>query len=404
MKKSLLITLMFIVCFFGESQAQWTTSGSNIYYNAGNVGIGVNAPGALLEVRVPTSLNSTAPTTSEIARFTSLTSNYSQLRFSVNRYAAGTDWTTASTRIQAWTDGTAQGYIDFNPPGGSSGIAFGSSAGTSGAGIEIMHLNTNGNVGIGTTTPQSALSVGTSQGIALSIGNPTWGTTRIIQTGWDPINTDYTDVLVPGAIANNSIFRLTSHGIAGLGTTSLLGGLSIGSSHGIKLSMGNAAWLSTKIIETGWDAGNGDYTDLYVPASTANTALLRLTGGGNVLIGKTSQSNNTYKLDVNGNVRANKIVVNTTGADFVFEKKYPLMDLSTLEKYINENQHLPGIETAKQMQANGVDLGDNQTKLLQKIEELTLYVIEQQKQMEELKVENKGMKITLIKLKKAIKN
>ena len=56
--------------------------------------------------------------------------------------------------------------------------------------------------------------------------------------------------------------------------------------------------------------------------------------GGNVLIGKTSQTNTSYLLDVAGNIRANKLVVNTTGADFVFAKKYHLIPLNELEKYI----------------------------------------------------------------------
>lgn len=86
-----------------------------------------------------------------------------------------------------------------------------------------------------------------------------------------------------------------------------------------------------------------------------------------------------YSLNVNGNIRANKLVVNTTGADFVFEPSYKLIPLTQLEKYLTTNRHLPGIETANIMQKDGVDVGDNQTKLLQKIEELTLYIIEQSK-------------------------
>jgi hypothetical protein len=94
-------------------------------------------------------------------------------------------------------------------------------------------------------------------------------------------------------------------------------------------------------------------------------------------------------LDVAGNVRANKVVVNTTGADFVFASGYRLPSLKTVEQFIKANHHLPGIASAQQMQQDGLNLGDNQTKLLQKIEELTLYVIEQQKQIKALQEENK---------------
>jgi hypothetical protein len=110
---------------------------------------------------------------------------------------------------------------------------------------------------------------------------------------------------------------------------------------------------------------------------------------GNVLIGKQTQTNTSYMLDVAGNVRANKVVVNTTGADFVFASGYRLPSLKTVEQFIKANHHLPGIASAQQMQQDGLNLGDNQTKLLQKIEELTLYVIEQQKQIKALQEENK---------------
>jgi hypothetical protein len=106
---------------------------------------------------------------------------------------------------------------------------------------------------------------------------------------------------------------------------------------------------------------------------------------GNVLIGKTDQSNSNYLLDVAGPIRANEIDVNTTGADFVFEKDYQLKSISELEQFINKNKHLPDIPSANEVQKNGVELGKMNTILLQKIEELTLYIIELQKQVEELK-------------------
>jgi hypothetical protein len=65
------------------------------------------------------------------------------------------------------------------------------------------------------------------------------------------------------------------------------------------------------------------------------------------------------------------------------------MPLNELEKFIKEQKHLPQVPSAKKMQENGTDLGSLNAKLLQKVEELTLYVIEQQKQIEELKKVNK---------------
>lgn len=133
-----------------------------------------------------------------------------------------------------------------------------------------------------------------------------------------------------------------------------------------------------------------------------NVALSAVVGGssyfnGNVIIGKTTQTNTGYRLDVAGNVRANQIVVNTTGADFVFDPSYQLLPLSDLQKYIDKNHHLPEIASAKQMQAAGLNVGDNQTKLLQKIEELTLYLIEKDKQVTELQNRVSALESTLHK-------
>jgi len=118
---------------------------------------------------------------------------------------------------------------------------------------------------------------------------------------------------------------------------------------------------------------------------TGQTEKLRITGNGNVLIGKTSQANAAYVLDVNGKARANEIVVNTTGADFVFDKNYRLWPIAELEKFVKQNKHLPEVPTAKAMQQEGVGVSELQTILLQKVEELTLYIIQQQKEINELK-------------------
>ncbi len=101
---------------------------------------------------------------------------------------------------------------------------------------------------------------------------------------------------------------------------------------------------------------------------------------GNVGIGKTTP---TAKLHVDGNIIAEEIKVeNVTGADFVFDKDYNLMPLTEIEAYIKQNHHLPEVPSAAEMQANGIELGKMNMLLLQKIEELTLLMIEQQKQLE----------------------
>jgi small-conductance mechanosensitive channel len=84
-------------------------------------------------------------------------------------------------------------------------------------------------------------------------------------------------------------------------------------------------------------------------------------------------------------------VINTTGADFVFDTAYRMSPLSELEAFIRKNRHLPGISPAREMQKDGMDVGDSQTKLLQKIEELTLYLIEQDKEIQQLKQQNKEL-------------
>ena len=97
--------------------------------------------------------------------------------------------------------------------------------------------------------------------------------------------------------------------------------------------------------------------------------------------------NPQYKLDVKGGIRAQEVVVETTGADFVFADDYQLRPLSEVEAFITENKHLPEIQSAQEMQENGVSVSELQTKLLQKIEELTLYILQQEERIRLLEAE-----------------
>ena len=102
---------------------------------------------------------------------------------------------------------------------------------------------------------------------------------------------------------------------------------------------------------------------------------------GNVGIGTT---NPTYKLSVNGNIRSKEVVVESGWADYVFAKGYSLPPLSQVEAFIKANGHLPNIPSATEIEQNGLSLGETQKKMMEKIEELTLYVIELEKKIEKL--------------------
>ena len=109
--------------------------------------------------------------------------------------------------------------------------------------------------------------------------------------------------------------------------------------------------------------------------------------GGNVGIGINNPSD---KLVVNGNIKAKKLTITQTGwADYVFKPTYKLMKISSLEKYINQNGHLPDIPNEKSIMDKGNDVGETQTLLLRKIEELTLYIIKMEKEIQDLKRKKK---------------
>lgn len=111
---------------------------------------------------------------------------------------------------------------------------------------------------------------------------------------------------------------------------------------------------------------------------------------GNVSIG-TTVSPVGYKLAVGGKLIAEEVVVKlqTSWPDYVFEKDYKLPSLEELQLFINEHNHLPGIASAKEVQDNGINLGELNTQLVKKIEELTLYIIDLKKEVDLLKKNQK---------------
>ncbi|MEC5142097.1 hypothetical protein [Chitinophaga sp. 212800010-3] len=172
--------------------------------------------------------------------------------------------------------------------------------------------------------------------------------------------------------------------------TSTIGGNDIGGVISIdnpnKTALGAAS--SWKIFNmTGSTYGNSlqfwAYDNKVCDGGLLCQARLILMDNGNVGIGASPGS---YKLAVEGTIGARKIRVQQGAwSDFVFNHDYQLPTLQFVESYIKENKHLPDIPSEKEVMANGIDLGEMNNKLLRKVEELTLYIIEMKKEIEALK-------------------
>jgi len=238
---------------------------------------------------------------------------------------------------------------------------------------------------------------------------------EIIANRWDGLQRHL--FYLPGN-GDNAIFHVGAsfEGNVGIGTTTpteklnTIGNIRAEGTYPY-LNLYSTGWTSNTYIQNGVDqigSTGGDYLSFLNPPgkgfafSEGSTNMMMIGTNGNVLIGKTSQRNIGYKLDINGSARASEIIVNSDGADFVFDKKYTLPKLSYVKTYIEANHHLPEIPSAKEMQANGVELGEMNKKLLQKVEELTLYLIDKDKQDKEKDVKLAVQEARIVALEKAL--
>lgn len=139
--------------------------------------------------------------------------------------------------------------------------------------------------------------------------------------------------------------------------------------------------VAGKVLNVNGNAGFSNDVNVGHSISTAN---MNVTGtatiAGNTTIG------NGFQCSWDGHVKAKEIIVTLEGwSDYVFDSGYRLMPLGELERYVNANRHLPNIPSATEVETGGVNVGKMDALLLEKIEELTLYIIDLQKQIDELK-------------------
>jgi hypothetical protein len=345
-----------------------TFTNSIITETNNNIGIGTSAPGAKLEVNGQLKITGGTPGVNKV-----LTSDASGLA----------TWQT--------------------PAGGGSGIslaAFGAVPNANGATLNGNILNLEPASasfgGIITTSPQQIGGVKTfvnrtylSSG--LSIGSPSDGVHlfEAKQSG----------------VAMSVLATTTAASAGGRVIQNFLSGATNVTSTGWRMGYNSSA---TNAENFDIDEVNpGTYLNrISIQKSTGNFGIStsspteKLDVNGNiytnakVLIGTAGLNTGTHSLAVNGSAIFTKAIVRLTGTwpDYVFKTTYKLPSLNDLEKYLLKNQHLPDVPSAAEVEKNGIDLGDNQTILLKKVEELTLYMIELNKKVEALAKENEALK------------
>jgi hypothetical protein len=252
------------------------------------------------------------------------------------------------------------------------------------------------NIGVGQPTPSMKLEVKASDSAVLLLNNETSTGTLIKNSLFFKTGPSFSGGIA--TVGSSGFYRMglytygssspsgllerisiTDAGNVGIGTTSPLGTFSV--SRGTAFD-GTATFAGTthtshfnySASEDTYIRGGKDNAKVYIADNP----------GGAVGIGTYTTAG--YKLAVGGNIRSKEVVVETGWADFVFAKEYKLPSLVDVEKYIKANNHLPEIPSAEEIQTNGLKVGEVQTKMMQKIEELTLYIIEMKKEIEALKI------------------
>ncbi|MGY3214533.1 hypothetical protein [Mucilaginibacter sp. HD30] len=210
----------------------------------------------------------------------------------------------------------------------------------------------------------------------------------------------------------------TNTGNVGIGTASPVNKLDVQGGNGsvynngtvTNFLVGSAAYGKTSIfLVTSADAGGyGILQSIDKSGINWGNTIINPQGGD---VGIGTDNPKGYKLAVNGSAIATsiKVMLNANWPDFVFLKDYKLPTLTELKTYVDKNQHLPDMPSADEVHAKGLDLGEMNRLLLKKVEELTLYLIEndarykeKNKTVESLQVQSEQQSKEILELKEQI--
>jgi len=258
--------------------------------------------------------------------------------------------------------------------------------------LDRMLIDENGNVGIGTTTPSSLLTVNGSNPIfqmrnanidkgfvQLSGDDIKIGTNATNPNGKFIVRTNGSDRIFVDDNGSTTIGNGNEGGVIVDADNPYLyiksGGLTRGS---LTFNDGNENLVLQKTL-----FGNGH---LIISGNQQAGSSIHLSENGEFNFG-TGLFPNGYRMSVEGKVLATDFTTLAVAnwPDYVFDKAYKLKPLGEVKKYITEHKHLPNIPSAAEMEKNGIQLGEMSKKLMEKVEELTLYVLQLQEQIDELK-------------------
>lgn len=296
------------------------------------------------------------------------------------------------------------------PLGGTSNnLAIGKGAGNNNTGLGNVFIGNE--AGKSNTSGGSNVFIGTSAGTQVTTGS---GNTLI---GASIENGQLTTGSHNIGIGNGVYFKFTDQvGGISIGNSSNAAGSAIALGYNSKansngsIAIGSGSYTSgVNSVAIGVNSAvSGDNSIVLGSVAGINNAIVSskvgigvvspraaLEVGGKTIIGTDFSTANatpgSYNLYVSGGILTEKVrIANKAGikwADYVFEKNYNLASLSEVEQYIQRNNHLPNIPSADEVIKDGIDLAEISAKLLEKIEELTLYIIKQEKEINRLKEE-----------------